>query len=69
MDAATRTATHGRPKTGGLEYNLYFALIFLISLPTALVRMVIPRRGERMRFFVTEAWSMAQAVTPRIFSA
>ncbi len=65
----TQVHSQSRPKAGGIEYTLYFALIFLISLPTAFVRMIIPRRNEAPKFFVTEAWSMAQAVTPSIFRA
>lgn len=57
-----------RAKTVNWEYSIYFALILAISLPTALIRMVIPRRGQKRRFFVTEAWSMARDVTPKIFS-
>ena len=55
-------------KSTNWEYPVYFTLIFLISLPTALIRMVMPSRDRKMRFFVTEAWAMARDVTPRIFS-
>jgi len=58
-----------RAKQTGWEYPVYFTLIFLISLPTAFVRMVMPSRDRRMKFFVVEAWAMARDVTPRIFSA
>ncbi len=55
-----------------LEYTLYFILILIlaISIPTALVRSVLPNRtAEPRRFFLAEAWAMAQRVTPQVFAA
>ncbi len=53
-----------------LEYALYFVLILMISVPTALVRSVLPNRAaEPWRFFMAEAWAMAQRVTPQVFAA
>jgi hypothetical protein len=53
-----------------LEYGLYFVLVLAISVPTALVRSVLPNRsGHARRFFLAEAWAMAQRVTPQIFAA
>ncbi len=65
----TATAHHRAHHASRLEYALYFALILLISVPTALVRTLLPsrRRGAR-RFFLAEAWSMAGRVTPQIFT-
>ena len=52
-----------------LEYALYFVLILAISIPTTLVRSVLPNRGSEPRaFFLAEAWAMAQRVTPQIFA-
>ncbi len=52
-----------------LEYACYFTLILMISMPTALVRSVLPdRTAEPSRFFLAEAWAMAQRVTPQIFA-
>ena len=52
-----------------LEYACYFTLILAISIPTALVRSVLPNRtAEPRRFFLAEAWAMAQRVTPQIFT-
>jgi hypothetical protein len=52
-----------------LEYALYFTLILIISVPTALVRSVLPNRSaEPRRFFLAEAWAMANRVTPQIFA-
>ncbi|MEM6304649.1 MAG: cytochrome PufQ [Pseudomonadota bacterium] len=54
------------------EYIAYFALIFLATLPLAFLtwvlsaarRMELPERGP-----IKNAWSQAQIITPRIFSA
>ncbi|MCY4179237.1 MAG: cytochrome PufQ [Litoreibacter sp.] len=54
------------------EYIAYFALIFLATLPLSFLtwglsaarRMELPERGP-----VKSAWSQAQIITPRIFSA
>lgn len=54
------------------EYYVYFAVIFLATLPLAVLtwtltaarQMTMPERGP-----VRAAWSQAQIITPRIFSA
>lgn len=54
------------------EYYAYFAVIFVATLPlailtwmlTALRQLALPSRGP-----VKAAWSQAQIITPRIFSA
>jgi len=62
--------THAaRSRAAGWEYAFYFTLIFAISLVPALLRMALPRRGEKRRFFVAHARQMAREVTPMIFSA
>ena len=53
----------------GLEYGVYFTLVFAISLIPAAAHMVIPKAGQPRKFFVTDAWAMAQEVTPVIFSS
>jgi hypothetical protein len=61
---------HRARRASRLEYAFYFALILMISVPTALVRSALPDRGGGpRRFFLAEAWSMAQRVTPQIFAA
>lgn len=60
--------SHYAPPRRGFEYGLYFTLVFAISLIPAAARMVVPRMGQPRRFFVTDAWAMAQEVTPMIFS-
>ena len=62
---------HGRRvrHASRVEYALYFTLVLAISLPTALVRSVMPARNSMPRkFFVREAWDMAHRVTPQIFA-
>jgi hypothetical protein len=54
------------------EYFAYFALIFVATLPLACLtwvlsfvrRMELPASGP-----IKSAWSQAQIITPRIFSA
>ena len=62
----TRTAAPKR------EYYAYFALIFMATLPLALLtwalktlrRMELPEKGP-----IASAWSQARIITPHIFSA
>lgn len=54
------------------EYYVYFAVIFLATLPltfltytlSAARQLALPERGP-----IKAAWSQAQIITPRIFSA
>ncbi len=65
-------AAQRRRRPEGVEYALYFGLIFIISLPIALVRWVMPRReafGRTRRSILGEAWAMANNATPALFSA
>jgi len=58
--------------TGQREYYVYFAVIFIATLPLAILtwtltaarQMALPARGP-----IKAAWSQAQIITPRIFSA
>jgi hypothetical protein len=68
------TMQRPRRRTHGFEYRVYFALVFLISLPVALVRRLLPVRpgpygARRRRSVIGEALSMADSVTPMLFSA
>ena len=71
--------THETPvrerRTGSVpmrEYYAYFALIFVATVPlstltwvlSAARRMALPEKGP-----IKSAWSQAQIITPRIFSA
>lgn len=70
MTAQTHSAHGHRVRHASrLEYAFYFTLILAISIPTALVRSLLPNRGtEARRFFLAEAWAMAHRVTPQIFA-
>ncbi|UWR24360.1 cytochrome PufQ [Sulfitobacter sp. S190] len=54
------------------EYYVYFAVIFIATLPLAVLtwtltaarQLALPSQGP-----VKSAWSQAQIITPRIFSA
>ncbi|MBB5514075.1 hypothetical protein FHS89_000073 [Rubricella aquisinus] len=67
---------HARHRRGeGLEYRVYFTLIFAASLPIAAVRVLIPSARRRAfgvsrerRTIWGEAKVMANIVTPLIFS-
>lgn len=56
-----------------IEYRLYFAVIFLISLPLTLATctfgLVRPENEECGKNFVSRAWRRAAIITPMIFSA
>ncbi|MEM8869966.1 MAG: cytochrome PufQ [Pseudomonadota bacterium] len=69
MEVRSSYAPAYRQKSGGLEYSLYFAAVFAISLVPALAQMVVPKAGQARKFFVTDAWAKAQEVTPVIFQS
>ena len=74
MTTDTVHVTEGRTRHGPpmREYYAYFAIIFMATLPLALLtwtltaarRMELPERGP-----IRAAWSQARIITPRIFSA
>ena len=70
MQNETRSAVrHSAPMR---EYYTYFAVIFVATLPLSFLtwglraarQMSLPERGP-----IKAAWSQAQIITPRIFSA
>jgi hypothetical protein len=66
------TGTHERTEPPKREYYAYFAVIFVATMPLSLLtwtlsaarRMEMPEKGP-----IKSAWSQAQIITPRIFSA
>ncbi len=61
---------HGRKR--GLEFNIYFALIFLLAIPVGCERWianVIRKRSLDVRGPLARAWAEADRITPLIFSA
>ena len=56
----------------GLEFQLYFALIFALALPVATLRWmrdVVQYRTLDLRGPLARAWAEADRTTPLIFSA
>ena len=56
----------------GLEFQLYFALIFALALPVATLRWmrdVVQYRTLDLRAPLARAWAEADRTTPLIFSA
>lgn len=68
--ADTRTQHRHMPR---LEYRIYYALIFTLSLPVAVIRTVLPRPNRwglaPRRGVWGEAQAMARAITPILFDA
>ena len=68
-DTPMDRARHAPPKA---EYHAYFAIIFVATLPLALLtwmltaarRMELPEKGP-----IARAWTQARIITPHIFSA
>ena len=62
-----------RTRGPSIEYRLYFAIVFLISLPLCLVTctlgLVRPESEECGKNFIARAWRRAATITPMIFSA
>ena len=63
-------------KTIKLEYRVYFALIFIISIPLAVVSWVLHfllkgfnHESEQNEGILKRAWGHAQVITPMIFTA
>ena len=56
----------------GLEFQIYFALFFLLAIPVGTERYVanvIRRRTLNVRGPLARAWAEADRLTPLIFSA
>ena len=63
-------------KTIKFEYRIYFALIFLISIPlavfawaTCLIMNIFTSNSEKNEGIFRRAWGHAQVITPMIFTA
>ena len=70
-----QTANGLRPHRKGptIEYRIYFAIIFLITLPLTFTTCVLglgrPGTCETQpRNFISRAWLQASTITPLIFS-
>ena len=63
-------------RTIKLEYRIYFALIFLISIPlatftwvTCLIMNIFNSNAKKNEGIFKRAWGHAQVITPMIFTA
>ena len=63
-------------KTIKLEYRVYFALIFIISIPLAVASWILHfllkgfnHESEQNEGILKRAWGHAQVITPMIFTA
>ena len=63
-------------RTIKLEYRIYFALIFLISIPlatftwlTCLIMNIFNSQAKTNEGIFRRAWGHAQVITPMIFTA
>lgn len=65
---------HSRTKSPSIEYRIYFAIIFLLSLPWTFVSCVLglcrpDDEDAAGKTFIGRAWHQASVITPLIFSA
>jgi len=72
-DLTSTDLPRSRRRTPTWEYRSYFAIIFLISLPLALVSWALglahPDSEESGENVIARAWRRAATITPMIFSA
>jgi hypothetical protein len=69
MTSNTPVARHKQPKT---EFMIYFAIIFLATLPLAFLTWMlaaIRTGGMTEKGPIKRAWSQARIITPMIFTA
>lgn len=72
-DQTSNGFAHMPARGQSIEYRLYFAVIFLISLPWALASWALglarPDSEDAGLGFIGRAWRQAAIITPMIFSA
>jgi len=69
MMSAHAARSHKPPRT---EFYVYFAIIFLATIPLAFISWVLQALKSRSltdRGPVARAWTQARIITPMIFSA
>lgn len=62
----------GGAKRRGIEFRIYYGLIFVLALPVKMVRWIrdiVSARSLKVRGPIARALSEADRVTPIIFSA
>ena len=63
---------HPGHRKRGLEFNIYFSLIFILAIPVGTERWianVVRKRSLDVRGPLARAWAEADRITPLIFSA
>lgn len=71
-DLAVTEAVQSRKRSERTEFMIYFAIIFVATLPLATLTWalkVIRGRSFAVKGPVSRAWSQARIITPMIFSA
>lgn len=71
-DMTNAPATRSVHRKRGLEFHIYFALIFFLAIPVGTERWianVLRKRSLDVRGPLARAWAEADRITPLIFSA
>ncbi len=73
-DMTSNPPTHSRApgRKRGMEFNIYFTLIFILAIPVGTERWlanVVRNRTLDVRGPLARAWAEADRITPLIFSA
>lgn len=72
MTDITNAPVQPRSRKRGLEFHIYFTLIFLLAIPVGCERWianVIRARSLDVKGPLARAWAEADRITPLIFSA
>ncbi|AVL54894.1 protein pufQ [Roseobacter denitrificans] len=75
MDTTVQAPAHSREhvkRKNGVEFSVYFAIIFVATLPLATLTWAmhaIKSRSFTDKGPMARAWSQARIITPMIFSA
>lgn len=71
-NVAPQTESHSKRKSNQTEFMVYFAIIFLATLPLACLTWAlaaIKSRSFTDKGPMARAWSQARIITPMIFNA
>ncbi|MEM9425260.1 MAG: cytochrome PufQ [Pseudomonadota bacterium] len=71
-DMTNTPAARSQSRKRGVEFHIYFSLIFILALPVGTERWiasVVRKRSLDTRGPLARAWADADRITPLIFSA